>query len=100
MCLLGERHGSAAERLLAGSRQTLLKDQQQQQVMANVMSTMMSSMVPPTPLGSIPSAPVTAPPPPAPYPPMQTSLLPTPSATGANTTALRQPQPPLILHTG
>lgn len=44
----GERHGSAAERLLAGSRQSLLKDQQQQQVMANVMSTMMSSMVVPT----------------------------------------------------
>lgn len=53
----GERHGSAAERMLAGNRQTLLKDQQQQQVMANVMSTMMSSIVgQPTPLGATPSA--------------------------------------------
>jgi hypothetical protein len=46
-CLLGERHGSAAERLIAGSRQTLVKDQQQQQVMATVMSSMMNSMIAP-----------------------------------------------------
>ncbi|XP_053990810.1 splicing factor 3B subunit 4-like isoform X1 [Hylaeus volcanicus] len=43
----GERHGSAAERLIAGSRQTLVKDQQQQQVMATVMSSMMNSMMAP-----------------------------------------------------
>lgn len=59
---LGERHGSAAERLLAGSRVSLMKEQQQQHVMANVMSSMLSSMAVPPPAVPLVQQQVVAPP--------------------------------------
>lgn len=100
----GERHGSAAERLIAGSRQTLVKDQQQQQVMATVMSSMMNSMLPPQAMpGFLPAAALQ---PRVPSPldptssgaPMQPTLLPVPRG-GLDVTS--QPLPvPLLQQPG